>query len=163
SPPIRSRSYAPIHKPTSPTCTSTSLVQERSPRLSTRPPWLASRFCPRVNPRPSRAPPRRPSLPPKPTVRPMPPTFHVSAPSTAVAGLAVLSPGQSATVARTATAPIPAAKADGETDATYLSRLSALDRTALLATVYATGTAGVGQLIAPQQLAKATLNVPVVS
>src|SRR5690606_9474739 len=48
--------------------------------------------------------------------------------STAVAGLAVLSPGQSATVARTATAPIPAAKADGETDATYLSRLSALDR-----------------------------------
>ena len=77
-------------------------------------------------------------------------------------GGARLAPGASATVHRSYTVPVPAARGTSETDAGYLGRLLALDGTPLTGAAYATGSGGVGRLVVPLQHVTTTRQLPVV-
>ena len=80
-----------------------------------------------------------------------------------VPALAHLAPGQSATVARTSTVPVPAARGATESDAAYLARLAALDGTPLVGIAFARATAGIGPVLAPADATTTTRHLPVVS
>jgi RHS repeat-associated protein len=79
-----------------------------------------------------------------------------------VGGLAALGPGASVTV--TADSPVdgPAARADQEDSSAYLTRIASYDGTNLVGAASAAARAGVGQILAPQELTRSTRRVPVV-
>ncbi len=77
--------------------------------------------------------------------------------------LALLAPGESATLNDAVTVPPVPARTDGESDSAYLSRLLAADGDALASAAYARGVGGVGMLVAPQMFVVTTEQVPVVA
>lgn len=73
-----------------------------------------------------------------------------------------LAAGDSATVHRTWTVPVPAARAATETDAGYLSRIRALDGTPLTGAMFVTAEGGIGRLVAPLARAVTHRRLPIV-
>lgn len=73
-----------------------------------------------------------------------------------------LAAGDSATVHRTWTVPVPAARAATETDAGYLSRIQALDGTPLTGAMFVTAEGGIGRLVAPLARAVTHRRLPIV-
>jgi RHS repeat-associated protein/uncharacterized repeat protein (TIGR01451 family) len=81
------------------------------------------------------------------------------------AALARLAPGGSATLTTSYRIPVPAAKATGESDASYLARLSSAVSAPLDASAHATASAGGGVTVqspAPDPTARATELLPIV-
>lgn len=76
---------------------------------------------------------------------------------------AILAPGETITVVDDLQVPTIAPRAASESDSGYLARLVNADGSLLVGVAFATATAGVGQLVAPQDLAASTEHVPVVS
>jgi RHS repeat-associated protein/uncharacterized repeat protein (TIGR01451 family) len=74
-----------------------------------------------------------------------------------------LAPGESVTLHRTWTVPVPAPRAATETDAGYLSRLQALDDTSLNGALFVAAKGGVGRLVAPLDRVETRRHVPVVA
>jgi RHS repeat-associated protein/uncharacterized repeat protein (TIGR01451 family) len=83
------------------------------------------------------------------------------APGTAT--LASLAPGASADVQLDSVVPAPAARAADESDAAYLARLHAFDGTPLFGTAFARGTAPIGPILAPADVATTTRHLPIVA
>ena len=77
--------------------------------------------------------------------------------------LGTLSPGGSVAVSMTSNAPAPAARAADESDAAYLARLASFDGTLLVGTAFARGSATIGPVLAPADLATTTRHLPVVT
>ena len=77
--------------------------------------------------------------------------------------LTVLTPGESVTIPASHVVPVPAPRADGESDLGYLNRLLTADGSTLAATAFAIGSGGVGTLVAPQTVAITTEHLPVLS
>ncbi len=80
-----------------------------------------------------------------------------------VPGLASISPGGHVVVPGSFAAPVAPAKGEGESDDSYVARLSALDGSKIFGSAYATGTASPGVIYAPQQIAGVTVQLPVLS
>ena len=76
--------------------------------------------------------------------------------------LATLNPGESVAVSLSSNAPAPAARAADESDAAYLARLASFDGTLLVGTAFARGSAAIGPILAPADLATTTRHLPVV-
>ena len=83
--------------------------------------------------------------------------------SSTTPALADLAPGASVGIDVTSTTPGPAARDPKESDAAYLARLRAFDRTLLVGAASATGLAGIGRILGAQRTASATRHLPVVS
>jgi RHS repeat-associated protein len=78
-------------------------------------------------------------------------------------GLAALAPGASVLVSAQSLVPVPASKQAGESDATYLARLTAIEGSQLVGTATAVGTGATGQVSAPPAISGPTTeHVPVV-
>ena len=78
------------------------------------------------------------------------------------AGLAVLAPGDTVTIADAVVVPAVPDRVDGESDAAYLTRLLAADGDALASAAFARGLGGVGLLVAPQMFVVTSEQLPVV-
>src|SRR5216684_3341534 len=83
--------------------------------------------------------------------------------SSTVPGLALLAPGGAVTVTVTFKIPAVAAKAAGETDPAYLTRLGALEGSALNATATASGTGFSGTRTATAPKVTTALHLPIVT
>lgn len=80
-----------------------------------------------------------------------------------VPALATLSPGGSVTATAQFKVPVPASRAAGETDSSYLARLMTLDGSALNATASASGTGFSGPRTATAPTVSTTLHLPIVT
>ena len=77
--------------------------------------------------------------------------------------LARLHPGEAVDVHVDSTVQAPAPRSTTETAAAYLARLAAFDLTRLVGAASASGDAGIGRILGPQQLAQTTRHLPIVS
>jgi len=82
---------------------------------------------------------------------------------TTTPALGTLTPGEVVSVDVASTAPAPAPRAQDESDAAYLARLGTFDGTFLVGAAFGRGTAGIGPVLAPTDIASTTRHLPVVS
>ena len=82
---------------------------------------------------------------------------------TTTPALSVLTPGEIVSVNVSSTVPAPAPRAQDESDAAYLARLASFDATLLVGTAFGRGTASIGPVLAPADVATTTRHLPVVS
>jgi RHS repeat-associated protein/uncharacterized repeat protein (TIGR01451 family) len=78
------------------------------------------------------------------------------------AALANIGPGETVTIRRGWTVPVPLGRGSAETDAGYLARLLAQDRTPLNAAAFVTASSSIGKVIAPLSHTATLRHLPVV-